>query len=153
MSPQEATVRKARITDVPEMVPLLRELFSVEADFEFDAARAQAGLELLLEAERGGCVWVAEADRAIIGMCSLQVLISTAEGGPVGLIEDVIVSRDYRGKGIGGGLLEAAEAWAKAHGLTRLQLLADRSNADALAFYDRMGWPPTQLICRRRSLR
>lgn len=154
MAAQEVIVREAVLADVPDMVSLLRELFSVEEDFQFDAARARAGLELLLSDSRGGGhAWVAERDGAVVGMCSLQVLISTAEGGPVGLIEDVIVSRAYQGKGIGASLLRAAEAWAKEHGLTRLQLLADRANTPALEFYDRMGWQKTQLICRRRSLR
>ena len=41
-------------------------------------------------------------------MCTVQTLISTAEGGPVGLVEDVIVRADYRGHGIGARLLTEA---------------------------------------------
>ena len=45
----------------------------------------------------------------------------------------------------------AIEAWARARGATRLQLLADRENAPALAFYARVGWRATRLVCLRRG--
>jgi hypothetical protein len=47
--------------------------------------------------------------------------------------------------------MAAISTWADRHGLTRLQLLADRNNRPALDFYARLGWRQTQLICLRRS--
>jgi GNAT superfamily N-acetyltransferase len=84
-------------------------------------------------------------------MASIQTLISTAEGGPVGLVEDVVVAKSWRGRGIGQNLLEALGDWARQHGLTRLQLLADRHNRNALDFYAKDGWQPTALICLRKK--
>jgi GNAT superfamily N-acetyltransferase len=84
-------------------------------------------------------------------MCSAQALISTAEGGWVALVEDMVVSTPYRGTGVGRRLMTAIEEWAKKRGMSRLQLLADRTNFAALDFYDKMGWCPTQLICLRRK--
>jgi len=83
-------------------------------------------------------------------MCTVQTLISTAEGGPVGLIEDVIVHRDYRGTGIGARLLFAAADWARIKGMSRLQLLADYDNRAALNFYASQRWETTRLICLRK---
>jgi hypothetical protein len=37
-------------------------------------------------------------------------------------------------------------------GMTRLQLLADKSNSPALAFYTRQGWQSTQLFALRKGL-
>jgi len=42
---------------------------------------------------------VAELDKQIVGVCTAQLLISTAEGGIVALIEDVVVDGNYRGQG------------------------------------------------------
>jgi hypothetical protein len=39
--------------------------------------------------------------------------------------------------------------WARASGLARLQLLADRRNRLALAFYDRLAFQATNMICLR----
>jgi GNAT superfamily N-acetyltransferase len=147
----QVALRQATLADVDELVDLLGQLFEMESDFEVDPAKQAAGLRLLIESGRG-CVLVAEYDRRVIAMCSVQIYISTAEGGEVGLLEDMVVSREITGCGIGRRLLSAMEAWAAQKGLTRLQLLADRHNAPALAFYDRMGWSRTQLICLRKSL-
>ena len=95
-------------------------------------------------------VFVAEKNGEVVGMCSIQTLISTAEGGLVGLVEDVVVREGNRGKGIGNALMGAVDDWARRHALKRLQLLADRDNAPALKFYELRGWKMTNLICVRK---
>jgi GNAT superfamily N-acetyltransferase len=133
------------------MVSLLGELFSVEADFSIDKARQCRGLKLMLDGcLKHRCIKVAEVKGQVIGMCTAQTLISTAEGGVVALVEDVVVDLQFRGQGIGRKLMESIEDWARSRGATRMQLLADRTNFSALDFYDKIGWRPTQLICLRR---
>jgi GNAT superfamily N-acetyltransferase len=95
------------------------------------------------------CVLVAEDDGQVMGMCTGQTVISTAEGGPALLVEDVVVHPDWRGKGIGRMLMVSLEQWAARQGIQRLQLLADHNNAAALVFYQRLGWNRTELICLR----
>ncbi|MDD5035583.1 MAG: GNAT family N-acetyltransferase [Methylococcaceae bacterium] len=145
-----AIIRFAQEADIAEMTALLRELFSIEADFRFDELKQRRGLACLLDSSTGK-IWVAEEKGCVVGLCTLQVLISTAEGGPVGLVEDVVVAKDWRGRGLGRRLLEAAETWARTHGLTRLQLLADGGNRPALDFYHRLDWQETRLIGLRKS--
>ena len=145
-------VRAARVSDLDDLVGLLQELFSIEADFTPDPERQRRGLALLLDGSPDRRVFVAEADGRVVGMATVQALVSTAEGGFVGLVEDVVVARGERGRGVGRRLLAALEAWARERGLTRLQLLADRENAPALRFYGRCGWAPTRLGCLRRTL-
>lgn len=144
-------MRPAQQVDLSACCDLLRQLFSIEADFAFDADKAARGLALLLNAPEH-LLLVAERAQQVCGMVSVQRLISTAEGGPVGLVEDMVVANEHRGRGIGRRLLTAAEAWARDQGLTRLQLLADRDNASALAFYHRQGWQTTALVAWRRPL-
>ena len=143
-------IRSATAADIPAMVRLLETLFSIEADFMPDSARQQRGLELLLARGEHALLLVAERDGGVMGMCSAQVLISTAQGGEVALLEDVVVDVACRGEGIGAALLEQIEQWARTRGITRLQLLADRSNTPALDFYQRRGWQPTQLMAWRK---
>lgn len=145
-------VRGAWAGDLDAMVSLLRTLFAIEADFAFDEAKQRRGLRLLLESDQG-CLLVAEADAAVIGMCSGQLLISTAEGGLSLLVEDLVVDKAYRRQGVGSRLMEALKDWAVGRDVSRLQLLADRNNAPALAFYRRRGWQRTELICLRNYSR
>lgn len=102
----------------------------------------------MFENERG-CVLVAEAQGLVVGMCTGQVLVSTAEGGLSLLVEDVVVAEQWRGRGVGCLLLAAINDWARANKVSRLQLLTDRNNIPALDFYRSLGWQITELICLR----
>ena len=95
---------------------------------------------------------VAVQSGQVIGMCTGQLLISTAQGGLSALVEDVAVQPDHQGKGVGRRLVAVAEAWAVSQGASRIQLLADRNNAPALAFYQKMKFQTTAMICLRKML-
>lgn len=141
-------IRPARLADLPRLTELLQLLFAIEADFSGDPGRQRRGLELLLASENA-CLLAAEAAGEVVGMASGQSTISTAEGGPALLVEDVVVLPQWQGRGIGRKLLAALVAWAEKRGISRLQLLADRDNAPALAFYEKLGWQTTRLVCLR----
>jgi ribosomal protein S18 acetylase RimI-like enzyme len=143
-------IRKAYQSDIPRMCDLLTELFSIEADFVAAPDKQARGLQLLLEDESGSLVLVAAVENEVVGMCSVQTLISTSEGGLVGLVEDVVVKTDYRSKGIGTALLSEIFSWCEEKGITRVQLLADRDNQQALHYYVSREWIYTNLICMRR---
>lgn len=145
---KQLQIRIAQKSDIPSMVSLLSELFAIEADFEINPDKQQHGLELLLESNQA-VIFVAEINQQIIGMCSVQILISTAQGSKVGLIEDVIISKVYQNQGIGKQLLDFVKNWARQQNLTRLQLLADKNNQPALSFYQKNTWQSTQLIALR----
>lgn len=141
-------IRPAEEKDVSAMVTLLAELFAIENDFQIEPELQIKGLKLLL-ASRSAIVLVAETGSEVIAMCTGQILISTAEGGPSLLVEDVVVTREFKRNGIGKQLLEAIAAEAARQGISRLQLLADRNNSTALNFYRNAGWDSTELICLR----
>lgn len=144
------SIRPAGGNDIPGMCALLAELFAIEPDFESDAGKQAAGLSLLLGSPSGASLLlVAEASGEVIGMCSVQRLISTAEGGPVGLLEDLIVKERYRGNNVGTKLISEALKWCKAHQLSRLQLLRDLDNKGARSFYTGNGLNDTRLVCMR----
>ena len=148
----DAKIRNAQPEDLESLTALLRELFSIEADFAVDAGRQRRGLALMLDGcLKHRCVKVAEMDGDVVGMVTAQLLISTAEGGVVALVEDMVVDSRHRGRGIGRQLMDAIESWSRERGASRLQLLADRTNFSALDFYDKIGWRPTRMICLRRK--
>ncbi|MFZ2725692.1 MAG: GNAT family N-acetyltransferase [Methylococcaceae bacterium] len=147
-------IRPATMVDIAPCVELLRLLFAIESDFAFHNDKVVRGLELLLNSDKD-VLLVAHQNtepKIVVAMCSVQTLISTAEGGAVGLIEDVIVSPDYRRKGIARQLLNAAEQWAIERNLKRLQLLADKRNTSALEFYTAHDWQRTQLVALRKFI-
>jgi GNAT superfamily N-acetyltransferase len=154
MKKQQFRVDRASTADIERMADLLGELFAIERDFAADGKRQTAGLRRLIERDRDAAAFVArDATGSIIGMVTVQLVVSTAEGAPSARIEDVVVDGDVRRRGIGRALVEAALDWARGTGATRAQLLMDTSNAAAEAFYARLGWEKTQLAARRISLR
>ncbi len=149
--PKNVRVRPAVPGDIAVLTMLLELLFSIEDDFNFDAAKHRIGLELLMNCPTA-CLLVAENSGEVVGMCSGQITISTAEGGPALLVEDVVVNPDSQGKNIGETLLQALSNWATDRGIQRLQLLADRKNDKALGFYKKLGWQITSLITLRKYI-
>lgn len=142
-------IRSAKREDLDELMLLLQQLFGIEEDFDFDAARQRKGLELLLDST-SSVIMVAEEQHSVIGMGTAQLVISTAEGGPSLLVEDLMVNPSWQNQGIGSKLLQALDDWGAGRGARRMQLLADQTNSPALAFYHHEGWQQTQLICLRK---
>lgn len=144
-------IRQARASDLADLVALLRILFGIEENFSFDETRQRQGLMLMLENEQG-VVLAAENSGKVIGMCTGQLLISTAEGGPAVLVEDVVVLPAWQDRGVGRRLMRSIAEWAVSKKASRLQLLADRNNSPALTFYKKIGWQMTELICLRKTV-
>ena len=125
------TFRPAHSDDLLQLIALLKVLFSIEDDFNFNEAKQRKGLQQMID-NKQGCIVVAETNDRVIGMCSGQITISTAEGGPALLVEDLIVLKAWQSQGVGKQLMNEIEKWAEQIGITRLQLFADKNNLNAL---------------------
>ena len=145
-------IRKAIPSDIDAMTGLLYQLFSIEEDFNFNAENQKKGLALLIKSNETAVAFVAELNGNVIGMLTAQTNISTAEGGIAAVLEDMIIDKNLRGQGIGKQLMQAMEQWAKEKGITRLQLLADKTNSPALAYYNKLGWKETKMFCLRKYI-
>jgi GNAT superfamily N-acetyltransferase len=138
--------------DLPYMADLLAELFALESDFTPERDKQLCGLRLILDEPALGKLFVLRVDGQVAGMANALITVSTAEGGKVLLLEDVIVGRAHRGGGLGRKLVEYVLAWADEQGMTRVTLLADRDNAPALDFYRKLGFEPSNMTVLRKRL-
>src|ERR1700688_5272273 len=118
-------IEPATIEDLPLRAGFLMELFSQERDFRPDYNNQMRGLRLILEQPSRGRIFVLRSANKIIGMINLLFTISTAEGGFVILLEDLIVARHFRGQGMGRELLKSAMEYAKQKNFLRITLLTD----------------------------
>ena len=94
-------------------------------------------------------ILVAREGDHVIGMVSLLFTISTAEGGRVCWMEDMVVHPDRRGDGLGSRLLQSAVEYARTHGFSRITLLTDQLNAGAIRFYGRHGFVESEMTVLR----
>jgi ribosomal protein S18 acetylase RimI-like enzyme len=143
----------ARSGDLPQLVELLGILFAEEAEFMPDPQKQARGLRLILEDPASGWTCVAREGARVLGMVSVLRTVSTAEGGPAGLLEDLVVRPECRGRGIGSRLLAYAIEQARADGLLRLTLLTDAANERAQRLYERAGFRLSGMRPMRLSLR
>src|SRR6202007_2830183 len=88
-------IEPATIEDLPSLAELLMDLFSQESHFRPNYNNQMRGLRLILEQPSRGRIFVLRSASQIIGMLNLLFTISTAEGGFVILLEDVIISKDF----------------------------------------------------------
>ena len=153
MSATTLRIERATNADVPGMVELLRDLFTIERGFAVNPAKQETALRWLVSEMGRTRVLVAhDPDGSVIGMVTAQLVISTAEGALSAWIEDMVVRQDRRRQGVGSALLDAILQWTKCNGVTRAQLVVDSGNAASLAYYQRLNWEPTDLIVRRKRL-
>ena len=138
------SIEKAQETDLPQMAELLSVLFAIETDFTFDYKKQLSGITRLFQHESSDLL-VAKYSGRVIGMITMQRLISSAEGDYVGQIEDLVVNDEYRKMGVGSRLINKMRSMAVEYGYKRIQLAADVDNANALQFYSRRGFKKTHL--------
>lgn len=147
-----ARVEPATLEDLPELVELLVELFGMEEDFEPDQRKQEHGLRLILEQPSRGRIFVIRTDHKIIGMVNLLFTISTAAGGFVIQMEDVIIHPDHRGQGFGSQLLSYVIDFARKKNFMRITLLTDKISAESQRFFQRFGFQFSHMIPMRMLL-
>ena len=83
-------------------------------------------------------VFVAEVDGQVVGRLSVSRDQHPASRHVADL--GLMVAAERRGQGIGRGLLEAAVEWARAAGVTKLELHVFPWNEPAIRLYERFGF-------------
>src|SRR6266576_4839913 len=110
---ENIVIEPATEADLDELSVLLGELFAQEGDFRPDKDKQLRGFRLICEQPSRGRVFVLRRDGAIVGMINLLFTISTAEGGFVMVLEDLVVHTQYQSKGYGRRLLQHAIDFAR----------------------------------------
>jgi GNAT superfamily N-acetyltransferase len=145
-------IEPATEADLDELSELVGELFAQESDFRPNKDKQLRGLRLIFEQPNRGRVFVLRCDGAIVGMINLLFTISTAEGGFVVLLEDLVIHKQYQGHGYGAKLLQHAIDFARQKNFLRITLLTDRPENAAQEFFRRHGFHESSMIPMRLLL-
>lgn len=143
-------LRAAVPADAPILVDLIRELAVFERlEHLVRVTPAQLATHLFGPRPAAEAV-VAEVDGAAAGFALFFTNFSTFLGQPGLYLEDLYVRPAHRGQGLGRALLEHLGALAVARGCGRFEWSVLDWNADAIAFYEKMGAQvlPDWRICR-----
>jgi len=142
----------AESSDIHSLCELLATLFTQEAEFNSDRDAQIQGLKSIIENEDVGDIFVVRDNNNIIAMVNILYTVSTALGTRVGILEDMVVSSEGRGLGIGSKLLEKALEFARERGCHRITLLTDHDNEIAHRFYQKHGFSLSTMVAFRKSL-
>ena len=145
-------IEPATIEDLHDLTELVMELFRLEEDFQPDRNKQEHGLRLILEQPNKGRIFALRNKHKIIGMVNLLFTISTAEGGPVILLEDFIVHPDHRRRGYGSQLLNHVIDFAEKREFRRITLLTDRISKDSQGFFTQHEFSHSHMVPMRRQL-
>jgi len=136
-------IRPAEPGDAAGLVALAAEVGREEGAWLLttDASRSIAAERRYLRAVRrhpDAAVFVVEADGRVVGRLSLarDPHPSSSHVADLGLM----VSSSHRRQGVGRSLLEQAVTWARAAGVSKLELHVFPWNAPAIALYESFGF-------------
>jgi GNAT superfamily N-acetyltransferase len=146
---EHVVIEPATEADLDELSQMLSELFAQEGDFRPDKEKQLRGLRLIFEQPSRGRVFVLRRNGAIVGMINLLFTISTAEGGFVIVLEDLVIHKEYQSKGYGRKLLQHAIDFAKQKNFLRITLLTDRPENLAQEFFRHHGFVESSMIPMR----
>ena len=145
-------ILEAGTEDVPDLCNLLRHLYEQEVEFVPNKTSQTAGLLQIINDKSRGTILVLKKDGRIIGMVNLLFTISTALGGVVAILEDMVISPSERGYGYGSKLLTSAVDHAKNNQCKRITLLTDSTNNRAHKFYENHGFSHSSMVVFRKLL-
>jgi GNAT superfamily N-acetyltransferase len=146
-------VEMATLDDLSALTELVMDLFSMSSgDFQPDRSVQERGLRLILEQPSRGRIVVVRNDDQIFGMVNMLFTISTARGGFVILMEDVVIHPHHRGQGYGTMLLDHVVEFAKQKEFFRITLLTDKISAESQEFFKKQGFEYSNMIPMRRLI-
>lgn len=133
-------IRSAVAEDAESLLALLRSLAESVGQLDKMTASRSDLLRHGFSATSAFDALLAEQGREIVGMCIYFPTFSTWRGEPGVYVQDLYVSGNARGNGLGRRLLAAAAAQAaQDHGATHMRLAVDVGNANAREFYAALG--------------
>ncbi len=130
-------IRHAAAADAPALAHLMAELGYPTTPEEM-AARLG-----VLRGRADFATFVAEADGAVAGMVGVTVSPSLYRSDLLGAIVALVVSSEFRGRGIAARLVERGEEWLRDVGAQRATVNPSTHRQDAHRLYARLGYEPT----------
>jgi len=133
-------IRKIKIDDVDSLLDLYNHYVSKD---NIPNLSQQTVEEIWDEISRNPCInyFVIELDNKIISSCILTITPSFIRGGKAyGVIEHVVVHKDYRRKGIAQIILKQTIEYAWQNECTEIMLLSGSNNENAHQLYRKLNF-------------
>jgi GNAT superfamily N-acetyltransferase len=126
--------------DLPALLPLLRAYCDFYQVAPSDRALLELSRALLADPEREGLQLLARDDTGgAVGFATLYWTWQTLAAARIGVLNDLFVAAEARGRGVAEALIDACLQRCRDHGATQLVWQTAADNHRAQAVYDRIG--------------
>lgn len=143
--------RLATLGDVAQILPLFEEIMREHGVAPPGRERLSNSVTKILSSPQR-LLLVADEDGKLVGMCTLTFSDTAWSEAPMCELQDIVVTRSRRRRGIGRGLVRTAEELARRRGCSRFFLLAEYWNLGAHAFYRALGFGDKTCLYFERDL-
>ena len=134
-------IRPATLSDEEGALYLLEQLFEPPGGVPPDYTRRRSSASFRWAVEQPNAdILLAFDGNTAVGLTSVYADIQSLGFGPKCWLQDMVVDKERRSEGIGGQMMAAAENWARARGLTHIELSSNSRRADAHRFYESQGF-------------
>jgi GNAT superfamily N-acetyltransferase len=131
-------IKAATEADLPSILALYVE---VEDDGRILSIEEARSIFVRMKSYPDYTVYVATLRESIIGTFELLIMDNLAHmGSPSGILEDVVVHRDWQGKGVGKQMVRFAMDRCRERGCYKLALSSNLRREAAHRFYDGLGF-------------
>ncbi len=143
--------RRAGTGDLPTLLPLLQAYWEYDG-IEYRDADVRRGLrELADHPELGGAYLVERGGRAL-GYFIFTWGFDLEFGGRHGWVTDLFLLPSERGQGLGRQIVAFIDELLRAGGATCVELVVEHDNAEAQAFYRKLGFVAAARVPLARRL-
>lgn len=138
MSNLEIDFRLAQFIDIDALMELVQEFYQFE-NMQFNEGVIKAFTALMSD-EQFGVIWlIYDRDRPI-GYVALTFFFSMEYHGRCGLVDELYIREEYRGKGIGKKVFAMLEEFLDSQKMRSLSLVVDFWNESAQSLYSKLGF-------------
>lgn len=131
--------RPAKDADVDAVVTMMRGYYE-EDGYPFTGVEARDAVWRLLHDEHLGGLWVAEVEGDVVGYLAVTLGFSLEYRGRDAFIDELFISEEYRGLGLGREAMNIVEAYCLDAGVKALHLEVEHHRERAHALYEKIGF-------------
>lgn len=133
-------IESAKIDDLPKIEALLRDLLDAIDDTDkMDTKLAIDNCRQMID-EPNSHILLARLEKDIVGLVNFTIRKTILHNAPSGLIDELVVAKTNRGRGIGRQLIAAAIKKCRELDCCEIEVSTEKTNEKARAFYKKCGF-------------
>ncbi len=134
-----------------EIAPLPENLVAAAVELWHDTGLTRPWNDAVADCRRA----LRGPDSTVLAVCDPAGVLATAmvgHDGHRGWVYYLAVASRCRGQGLGQRMMTACEEWVRERGIPKIQLMVRGDNATVRAFYEHLGYAPSDVVVLARRL-